>query len=161
MARPGRQTRGALKPQRKERTPAAETAAALLRMAAPDGTAVERFVGSPAQSLLALDALSITPDRLQQLGNRVLGLSERALAHVGHHLLAVPLGEEMPASVKSTTTVAAILVDKFLLIQQQIQAMEGRSGTATVSELNDKARRLLEITEELEKRGRAVDVTPK
>lgn len=67
----------------------------------------------------------------------------------------------MPASVKSTTTVAAILVDKFLLIQQQIQAMEGRSGTATVSELNDKARRLLEITEELEKRGRAVDVTPK
>ena len=130
-------------------------------MAAPEGTAVERLAGTPAQALQALDALSVTPDRLQQLGNRVLGLSERALAHVGHHLLNVPFGDEMPKGVKETTTVAAILVDKFLLIQQQIQAMEGRSGTATVGELNEKAKRLLEVTEELERRGRAVDVTPR
>jgi hypothetical protein len=62
--------------------------------------------------------------------------------------------------VKQTTTVAAILIDKWLLIQQQIQHMEGKSGTATVGELNEKAARLLAITQELERRGRSIDVTP-
>jgi len=158
--RVSRQGRGKLTPHQ-EKSDAGKQASALLAAVA-DGIASPAKIGNGAPSLIlqALDAQSVTPDRVQRLSQRVLGVAEKALEHVGHHLLALQPGDELTTGVKTTTTVAAILIDKWLLIQQQIAHLEGKSSTATVGELNEKAARLLAITQELERRSKAVDITP-
>lgn len=157
--RASKQGRGKLTPHQ-QKSDAGKQAAAIVAGWAPEGIQAARAAGAPSQLLQALDAESVTHERVQRLSQRVLGIAEMALQHVGHHLLALEPGADLSQGVKQTTTVAAILVDKWLLIQQQISHMEGKSSTATVSELNEKAARLLAITAELERRGRAVDVTP-
>lgn len=151
--------RGRLVPHQ-EKSDAGKQASALMSALAEGIGSPSKIGGNPAQILQALDAQSVTPDRVQRLSQRVLGVAERALEHVGHHLLVLEPGEDLTQGVKQTTTVAAILIDKWLLIQQQIAHMEGKSSTATVGELNEKAARLLAITQELERRSQAVDVTP-
>ncbi len=157
--RSSRQARGKLTPHQ-DRSDAAKQAAAMVATFVPEGIAAQRASGYESDLLRAMDSQSVTHERVQLLSQRVLGIAERALQHVGHHLIALQPGDDLTQGVKQTTTVAAILIDKWLLIQQQINHMEGKSGSATVEELNAKAARLLEITRELERRGRPIDVTP-
>lgn len=157
--RSSRAARGKLVPHQ-QKSDAGKQAAAVMSALATDIGSPSKIGGNPAQILQALDAQSVTHERVQLLSQRILGIAERALQHVGHHLLTLEPGDDLTQGVKQTTTVAAILVDKWLLVQQQLSHMEGRSGTATVGELNEKAARLLAITQELERRSSAVDITP-
>lgn len=157
--RVSRQGRGKLTPHQ-EKSDAGKQAAAIMASLAPGIGSPTKLARKPVDILAVLDQQSVTPDRVQRLSQRVLGVAEKALEHVGHHLLALQPGDELTTGVKTTTTVAAILIDKWLLIQQQINHMEGKSSTATVGELNEKAARLLAITRELERRSQAVDITP-
>jgi len=119
-----------------------------------------RLAGNHAQEMQALLALAVTPDRVQQLTGLVLGAAELSMRHVASNLQNTPMGGEPPKGTRDWTVVGAILVDKFIVLQQLLANLDGKSGTATVAELNEKAHRLLAITQELERRGRARDVTP-
>lgn len=124
------------------------------------GLPLSRLDGSPAQQAQALDVMALTPDRVQCFTAQVLGMAELSMNHVMHNLRETPPGDAPPRGTKDWTTIGAILVDKFAILQGLVMRLDG-SSAATVTELNAKAQSLLAVTQELERRSKPVDVTPK
>lgn len=152
--------RGKLTPRR-EKSDSGNIAQAMIYAAAPNLQPAQ-MSGSPAQQLQALQNMAVTPERIAALESTLLGLSERALQHVGHHLITSEPGTDIPKGLKEATTVAAIMIDKLLLLQQNRSNLEGRSGTATMSELTSKAESILAVVREVERRqSQTIDVTPR
>lgn len=145
---------------RTEHNSPVERATAVLQALDPTAP-MSRLADSPAHQLLALESLAVTPERVQQLTAKVLNMTELSMNHVLHNLRETALGDAPPKGTKDWTTIGAILVDKFSILQNLVMHLDGRTSGASIQELNRKAAELVSVTQELERRSAAVDVTPK
>jgi hypothetical protein len=144
--------RGMIKRPRNSR----EDAARMLSPIMPKDVPTARLLGAPSQEEQALLSLAVNAERVENVAQLVLGMSEIALRRV----LTGMLQDEIPAGTKDLTTIAAILVDKFAVLQNTAGRMGG-AGSATVADAMEKASKIAAVMAEMERRNVTVDVTPK